>query len=125
MYARECIICTCIWLHMIELTVTNTGWWMIVISNWLPPCFLCDSYFFFNFNFLYHLVSLLVILLLTYESFDFVDGKYIFEFRGNYFVAVTKDHHWMSPCNSNCVIRSHPNSHKYFFIEKTKYYLCS
>ena len=25
-YARECIICTCIWLHMVEPTVANAGW---------------------------------------------------------------------------------------------------
>ena len=29
--ARECTlhICTCIWLHMIELAVTNADWWII------------------------------------------------------------------------------------------------
>ena len=89
---------------MVELTAANTGWWMIAISKWLAPYFLCDSILLpFNFNFLKQLVSLLVIQLHTNESFIFVDRKYLFEFREDHFVAEVKDRHWMSPCNSNCI----------------------
>ena len=34
-YARECFICTCIWLHVFELTVT--GWCIIIIA--IHSCF--------------------------------------------------------------------------------------
>ena len=29
--ARECFICTCVWLHVLE--VTAIGWWIIVTSS--------------------------------------------------------------------------------------------
>ena len=42
-YARECIMCTCIRLYMVELTVANAGWWMIascLLGSYLFPYFL-------------------------------------------------------------------------------------
>ena len=44
-YARECFICTCIWLqgYMFVLTVANAGLWMMAIFNWLIVSFLLLS----------------------------------------------------------------------------------
>ena len=53
--ARECIICTCIWLHMAKPTVANAGWRMIAIavSNWVATYFLtfyCNPYILFKYK---------------------------------------------------------------------------
>ena len=78
-YARECIICICIWLHVVKLTVANAGWQMIAsCSNWVVTCsltFIVIPTSFLNSNFLQHLVCLIFIeysqlrILATYISY--------------------------------------------------------
>ena len=69
-------VCTWIWLHMSEVAVANTGWWMIAISNWLLVFFpfIVITIYFLLFHFITSLIfkegefCMLIIYNLCYVS---------------------------------------------------------
>ena len=47
------------WLHVFDMTVTNAGWCMIAISNWLATCILVIHTFLNSLKVFYNILQLI------------------------------------------------------------------